>query len=268
MTSTSRRNSSYSISASCLLETAPLPVKVVVTGAIGSAAQARVLNGDATATAIVEEFQSLKTNNAIEKDNAAITIFYAGHGAASPIPNYSSSPDAYPCALSDYHDGLELIWGVLTGSTQWTFLGLCESSAWPGMMTLFVHWYTPTELAKRMGFYHSCQAFGRMMANALQTAVQNTMDGHYGIAGWNPMDVRTYLSHGAGVYNSFVLFRWLFIINSVAFALFGFVLLPNLPNTPNPRAFWFNSDHAVRRRAEKRARKYKQGTLANGRGSG
>ncbi|KAF9003169.1 retrograde regulation protein 2 [Hymenopellis radicata] len=133
--------------------------------------------------------------------------------------------------------GLELIWGVLTGLIATcshakqvyairTFLGLCESSAWPGMMTLFMHWYTPTELAKRMGFYHSCQAIGGMMANALQTAVQNTMDGHYGIAGW----------------------RWLFIINSiitVVFALFGFVLLPDLPNNPNPRAFWFNSDHAA-----------------------
>jgi len=44
--------------------------------------------------------------------------------------------------------GLEIIWGVLTGLIAMTsnarqiyalrvFLGLCESSAWPGMMTLF-----------------------------------------------------------------------------------------------------------------------------------
>ncbi len=32
---------------------------------------------------------------------------------------------------------------------------------------------------------------------------------------------------------------------TVVFALFGFVLLPDLPNNPNPRAFWFNSDHAA-----------------------
>lgn len=43
--------------------------------------------------------------------------------------------------------GLELIWGLLTGLIAMTknakqvyvlrvFLGLCESSAWPGMMTL------------------------------------------------------------------------------------------------------------------------------------
>ncbi|KAG7087668.1 hypothetical protein E1B28_013616 [Marasmius oreades] len=91
--------------------------------------------------------------------------------------------------------GLELIWGILTGLVATasnasqiyalrTFIGLCESSAWPGMMTLFMHWYTPTELAKRMGFYHSCQAVGAMMANALQTAVHQTLDGRHGLPGW------------------------------------------------------------------------------------
>lgn len=64
------------------------------------------------------------------------------------------------------------------------FLGLCESSAWPGMITLFMHWYTPTELAKRMGFYHSCQAIGGMMSGALQAAIQKTLHGHSGLAGW------------------------------------------------------------------------------------
>lgn len=44
--------------------------------------------------------------------------------------------------------GLEIVWGVLTGLIAMAtsagqvyvlrvFLGLCESSAWPGMMTLF-----------------------------------------------------------------------------------------------------------------------------------
>ncbi|KAK0198136.1 retrograde regulation protein 2 [Armillaria mellea] len=150
--------------------------------------------------------------------------------------------------------GLEIAWGILTGSIAAchspkqiyavrTFLGLCESSAWPGMMTLFMHWYTPTELAKRMGFYHSCQAIGSMMANALQTAVQSTLDGHYGIAGW-----RYFLSFFLSYHINPLLHRWLFIINgimTVIFAFFGFFLLPDLPNKPNPRAFWFNEGHAV-----------------------
>jgi len=107
--------------------------------------------------------------------------------------------------------GLELAWGLMTGLIAMThnakqvyalrfFLGLCESSAWPGMMTLFsmlclvafpasladiaVHWYTPTELAKRMGFYQSCQAIGSMMSGALQVAIINTLEGHSSLAGW------------------------------------------------------------------------------------
>lgn len=90
---------------------------------------------------------------------------------------------------------LELAWGLMTGLIAMThnakqvyalraFLGLCESSAWPGMITLFMHWYTPTELAKRMGFYHSCQAIGGMMSGALQAAIQRTLHGHSGLAGW------------------------------------------------------------------------------------
>ncbi|KAI0126847.1 major facilitator superfamily transporter [Xylariales sp. AK1849] len=132
--------------------------------------------------------------------------------------------------------GLEICWGIITGLISIThnakqvyvlrvFLGLCESSAWPGMMTLFMHWYTPTELAKRMGFYHSCQAIGSMLSGALQVAITNTLHGTHGIAGW----------------------RWLFIVNAimtVIVGLLGFVLLPDLPNRVNPRAFWFKEGDA------------------------
>lgn len=51
---------------------------------------------------------------------------------------------------------------------------------WPQIL----HWYTPTELAKRMGFYHSCQAVVGMMSGALQVAITNTLDGSHGLAGW------------------------------------------------------------------------------------
>jgi len=47
-----------------------------------------------------------------------------------------------------------------------------------------VHWYTPLELAKRMGFYHSCQAVGSMMSSALQAAISSTLEGSSGLAGW------------------------------------------------------------------------------------
>lgn len=128
--------------------------------------------------------------------------------------------------------GLEIAWGVLTGLMAMVtsakqvyiirvFLGACESSAWPGMMTLFMHWYTPTELAKRMGFYHSCQAIGNMLSGAMQAAIMGTMDGHSGLAGW----------------------RWLFVINAIITVIWGglgIVMLPDYPNNRNPRAWWFS----------------------------
>jgi len=114
--------------------------------------------------------------------------------------------------------GLEIAWGVMTGLMAMVtsakqvyiirvFLGLCESSAWPGMMTLFMHWYTPLELAKRMGFYHSCQAIGNMMSGALQAAIMSTLDGHHGLAGW----------------------RWLFVINAIITVIWGFLGLVSMP---------------------------------------
>ncbi|KAI1097621.1 putative allantoate permease [Jackrogersella minutella] len=131
--------------------------------------------------------------------------------------------------------GLEICWGLITGLIAIAhnakqvyilrvFLGICESSAWPGMMTLFMHWYTPSELAKRMGFYHSCQAAGSMVSGGLQVAIINTLHNANGLAGW----------------------RWLFVINGVMTVIWGglgFFLLPDLPNRVNPRAFWFKEGH-------------------------
>lgn len=88
-----------------------------------------------------------------------------------------------------------------------------------------VYWYTPTELAKRMGFYHSCQAVGQMMSGAMQAAISETLNGHRGLAGW----------------------RWLFVINAIITVIWGFAgffMIPDLPNKPNPRAFWFRKIHA------------------------
>lgn len=133
--------------------------------------------------------------------------------------------------------GLEIGWGLVTGLIALchnahqvyvcrVFLGLFESSAWPGMMTLFMYWYTPAEMAKRMGFYHSCQALGSMVSGALATAILDTVDGAHGLAGW----------------------RWLFIINAVmtlVVGLAGFFMLPDYPHRPNPRAqWWFTPAHA------------------------
>lgn len=97
-----------------------------------------------------------------------------------------------------------------------------------------MYWYTPTELAKRMGFYHSCQAIGSMMSGAIQTAILSTVDGAHGIAGW----------------------RWLFIINcgmTLVVGIAGFFMLPDYPHNPNPRAFWLTPAHT--QLAQKRLQK-------------
>ncbi|KAL7940488.1 allantoate permease [Trichoderma barbatum] len=131
---------------------------------------------------------------------------------------------------------LEIIWGVITGLFAITtsvkqvyilrvFLGLCESSAYPGMITLFMSWYTPLEMAKRIGFYHSCQAVGQIMSGAMQAAIVKTMEKRHGLAGW----------------------RWLFVINAiitVAWGCAGYFMIPDSPQKPNRWAAWFKRSHA------------------------
>ncbi|KAK0742739.1 major facilitator superfamily domain-containing protein [Schizothecium vesticola] len=131
--------------------------------------------------------------------------------------------------------GLEIGWGLVTGLIAFTqnarqiyalriLLGLLESSAYPGMMTLFMVWYTPSELAKRIGFYHSCQAIGSMVSGALQVAILESLEGKLGLRGW----------------------RWLFVINAAMTLLIGVAglfMLPDYPSRPNPRAIWLTPEH-------------------------
>ncbi|KAK4209210.1 major facilitator superfamily domain-containing protein [Rhypophila decipiens] len=132
--------------------------------------------------------------------------------------------------------GMEVGWGILTGLFATVhsanqvyalrfFVGLLEAGCWPGMMTLFMYWYTPTEIAKRMAIYHSARECGAMMSGALQVAILHTLDGAKGIAGW----------------------RWLFVVNSlmtVVLGVIGFFAIPDSPNDPNPLAKWLSKDQA------------------------
>lgn len=85
-------------------------------------------------------------------------------------------------------------------------------------------WYTPSELAKRIGFYHSCQAIGSMVSGALQVAILESLEGKLGLRGW----------------------RWLFVINAAMTLLIGVAglfMLPDYPSRPNPRAIWLTPEH-------------------------
>ncbi|WWC85869.1 uncharacterized protein L201_000736 [Kwoniella dendrophila CBS 6074] len=125
---------------------------------------------------------------------------------------------------------LEMIWGALTivmykvHSAKQVYalraiIGAFEASCYPGAVMLLMSWYTPRELALRIGFYHSCQTVGNMLAGALQAAIYKNMDGLHGISGW----------------------RWMLIIDgimTIIVALGGFFLIPDFPTKPNPLAIW------------------------------
>ncbi len=109
-------------------------------------------------------------------------------------------------------------------------------------------WYTPTELAKRMAFYHSCQYVGSMMSGALQV-------GNSEHTGWKARAGRLAVTEletcklpvADPLANLLDYIRWLFVINAimtVVVGFAGFVMLPDYPNQPNPRAFWFKHEHS------------------------
>lgn len=121
----------------------------------------------------------------------------------------------------------ELIWGVLTGLCAIAtnvhqlyplrfFIGLVEASSWPGMITVLMNWYTPTELGTRAALFGAAGAAGNMFTGFMQASIYTNMNGIHGIAGW----------------------RWLFIFNSimtVVVSLSGFFVVPNTPENGGAR---------------------------------
>lgn len=105
-----------------------------------------------------------------------------------------------------------------------------------------VSWYTPTEMAKRIGFYHSCQSVGSMLSGALQAAIINSLGGTSGLAGWRYAENKSFF-HAVILTSR----RWLFVINAIItvfWGLAGYVMIPDMPNKPNPWSFWFKKVHS------------------------
>ncbi|WRT63778.1 uncharacterized protein IL334_000703 [Kwoniella shivajii] len=132
---------------------------------------------------------------------------------------------------------LEACWGVLTIAMYKVhnykqvyilraFIGCFEATCYPGAIMLLMSWYTPRELALRIGFYHSCQSVGNMLAGALQASIYKNLNNVNGISGW----------------------RWMMIIDGIitlVVSLAGFVLIPDFPTKVNPRAFWLRPKHVA-----------------------
>ncbi|CAK7226534.1 hypothetical protein SCUCBS95973_006232 [Sporothrix curviconia] len=125
----------------------------------------------------------------------------------------------------------ELLWATLTiltckchNATQLYvlrfFVGLAESTFYPGMQYVIGSWYRREELAKRSCIFHSASAIGTMFSGYLMAAVYH-LDGVSGYKGW----------------------QWLFIIDSVIslpIAVAGFFMLPDVPEIT--RAWYFSAD--------------------------
>ncbi|ODV64069.1 putative pantothenate transporter [Ascoidea rubescens DSM 1968] len=129
--------------------------------------------------------------------------------------------------------GCELVWGVLTGlcaipkSINIMFalrflIGVTEASSWPGMITVFMNWYTPTEFATRAAVFGAAGCVGSMFIGFMQASIYTTMNGIGGLPGW----------------------RWLFVINAimtVVTAITGFLLIPDTPENSKKNK-WFKPE--------------------------
>jgi ACS family pantothenate transporter-like MFS transporter len=95
---------------------------------------------------------------------------------------------------------LELIWGGLVmcmaaapnAKTIYAIrflVGLCEASAYPGMMTLLGNWYTPQELGKRSVIFQQSSAAAQMFSGYVSSracSVATSSDSYKIIASSKP----------------------------------------------------------------------------------
>ncbi|KAK0636627.1 pantothenate transporter liz1 [Bombardia bombarda] len=100
------------------------------------------------------------------------------------------------------------------------FIGLFESSCYPGMQYVIGSWYRKDELARRACIFHSSGYVGFMFSGYLMAAVYN-LDGVSGFKGW----------------------QWLFIIDgviSLPIACASFFFLPDVPEIT--KAWYLSKD--------------------------
>ncbi|CEJ57996.1 Putative Pantothenate transporter [Penicillium brasilianum] len=127
----------------------------------------------------------------------------------------------------------ELLWTVLTFSlsrcntaTQFYvlrfFIGLAESTFYPGMQYIIGSWYRRDELAKRSCIFHTSSGIASMFSGYLMEGVYH-LGGRGGFKGW----------------------QWLFVIDgviSLPVAIAGFFVLPDVPEISNP---WYLTKEEV-----------------------
>ena len=118
------------------------------------------------------------------------------------------------------------------------FIGLAESTFYPGMQYIIGSWYRKDELAKRSCIFHASGGIGSMFSGYLMAAVYK-LGGTHGYKGW----------------------QWLFIIDTVIslpIAVAGFFFLPDVPEVT--RAWYFSKEEITlaKRRMELEGRANRQ----------
>ncbi|KAK8109141.1 major facilitator superfamily transporter [Apiospora sp. TS-2023a] len=118
------------------------------------------------------------------------------------------------------------------------FIGLAESTLYPGMQYIIGSWYRKDELAKRSCLFHAMGNVGSMVSGYLM-AGSHSLNGVNGWHGW----------------------QWLFITNTVVslpIALAGFFFLPDIPEITT--AWYFTPDEIAlaKRRMELEGRATRQ----------
>ncbi|KAH6981741.1 major facilitator superfamily domain-containing protein [Ilyonectria sp. MPI-CAGE-AT-0026] len=115
----------------------------------------------------------------------------------------------------------EIVWGVFTLFTYKApnaktiyalrfFLGVFESTSWPGIVSLILNWYTPKELGKRLAIFGVSGVAGNMFLGIVQAALYRNLNGAQGLAGW----------------------QWLFIVSGVMTIFWGIVGFFVIPDSP------------------------------------
>ncbi|KAM0421068.1 hypothetical protein ACHAPT_011139 [Fusarium lateritium] len=116
----------------------------------------------------------------------------------------------------------EIIWGLFTLFTYRAgnaktifalrfFLGVFESTSWPGIVNLIFNWYRPEELGKRLAIFGVSGVAGNMFLGIVQAALYKNLNGNLGLAGW----------------------QWLFIVSGAMTIFWGLVGLVVIPDSPS-----------------------------------
>ncbi|KAL4877001.1 major facilitator superfamily domain-containing protein [Aspergillus karnatakaensis] len=128
---------------------------------------------------------------------------------------------------------MEIIWTILTFSLSRCrtptqiyiirfFVGLSESTFYPGMQYIIGSWYRKDELAKRSCIFQASGAIAIMLSGCLMAGAYN-LGGIGGFKGW----------------------QWLFLMDgiiSIPIGVLGFFLIPDVPEIAKP---WYLSEQEV-----------------------